>query len=68
MDSSDDGNDKRKIANRHEVYLYKLLNTALRNGDVYVKNSLEFRSFDDYLVNDAIWRQRNKYLHEAGLG
>ena len=68
MDSSGDENDKRRIANRHEMYLYKLLNTALHNGDLYVKNSLEFRSFDDYLVNDAIWRQRNKYLHEAGLG
>ncbi|RLA55561.1 MAG: hypothetical protein DRQ98_04715, partial [Gammaproteobacteria bacterium] len=68
IDSSSDENDKRRIANRHEMYLYKLLNTALHNGDLYVKNSLEFRSFDDYLVNDAIWRQRNKYLHEAGLG
>jgi TnpA family transposase len=52
---------------RHELYLYKLLDHGIRNGDVFVENSLEYRSFDTYLVNDAVWRQRNKHLADQGL-
>lgn len=52
---------------RSELYLYKMLDHGLRNGDVFVENSLEYRSFDTYLVNDAIWRQRNKHLADLGL-
>jgi len=52
---------------RHKLYLYKMLDSGIRNGEVFVENSLEYRSFDTYLVNDAIWRQRNKYLADLGL-
>lgn len=58
---------KKKMMHRHELYLYKLLYHGIRNGDVYVENSLEYRSFDDYLVNDRIWSQRKKYLSDIGL-
>ncbi|MBL4607358.1 MAG: DUF4158 domain-containing protein [Pseudomonadales bacterium] len=64
-----DGDNKYQniMANRHEMYLYKLLEQGLRNGSIFVKNSLEYRSFDDYLVNDRIWKQRKKYLADIGL-
>jgi len=53
-----DGDNKYQniMANRHEMYLYKLLEQGLRNGSIFVKNSLEYRSFDDYLVNEKIWK------------
>ncbi len=66
-DVDSDDLDKKTIANRNELYLYKLLYDAIRNGDSYVKNSLEYSSFDDYLVDDRVWTQRNKYLVETGL-
>jgi len=58
--------DQQKLR-RNELYLYKLLDRGLRKGDVFVENSLEYRSFDTYLVKDAIWRQRNKHLADLGL-
>jgi TnpA family transposase len=61
-----DISDPQKLR-RNELYLYKLLDHGLRNGDVFVENSLKYRSFDTYLVNDAVWRQRNKHLADLGL-
>ncbi|MBL4607360.1 MAG: Tn3 family transposase [Pseudomonadales bacterium] len=55
------------MANRSELYLYALLYSGIGNGDVYVENSQEYRSFDDYLVDDDIWNQRDKYLEQTGL-
>lgn len=65
--ASDAQEQTDKIANRNEMYLYKLLFNGLSNGDVYVENSLEFRSFDDYLVSDRVWGKRDKHLSDAGL-
>ncbi len=66
-DALDTDEVKQKMLHRHELYLYKLLYNGLRKGDVYVENSLEYRSFDDYLVTDRIWHQRKKYLLDIGL-
>jgi TnpA family transposase len=61
-----DMSDQQQLK-RHELYLYKLLDRGIRNGDVFVENSLEYRSFDTYLVNDAVWRHRKKHLADLGL-
>jgi TnpA family transposase len=63
---ADDTSDQKKLR-RHELYLYTLLDRGIRNGDVFVENSLEYRSFDTYLVNDSVWRQRKKHLVGPGL-
>ncbi len=67
-DLDGDQHHKNIIARRNEMYLYKLLFQGIRSGDVFVKNSLEYRSFDDYLVKDGVWRQRRKHLSDVGLG
>lgn len=56
-----------KPERRNEYYLYKLVQRGLEHGDVYVKNSLEYQNFDDYLVGKKILAQKSKYLAEAGL-
>jgi TnpA family transposase len=63
----DDHYHQKIMANRHEMYLYKLLDQGLRNGAIFVKNSLEYRNFDDYLVDEAIWCERKKYCLDLGL-
>lgn len=68
---SKDGMDQKamtKIAHRSEFYLYRLLYKGIRNGDVFINNSIEYRNFDDYLADETTWLQRNKHLQEAGLG
>jgi TnpA family transposase len=66
-DLADAQHHKTLMAHRHEMYLYKLLDQGIRNGDIFVKNSLEYLSFDDYLVDDKIWKKRNSYLLDVGL-
>jgi TnpA family transposase len=67
VELDEDSEQNKKMLRRHELYLYKLLYHGIRNGDVYIENSLEYRSFDDYLVSDRIFHQRKKYLFDIGL-
>lgn len=55
------------MAHRNELYLYRLIYLGVVKGDVFGKNSLEYRSFDDYLVNDRTWILRKKHLSDLGL-
>jgi TnpA family transposase len=59
--------DKQCTANRSEWALYKAIYDGIRKGDIFIENSLEYRSFDDYVVNNSIWRQRHKHLADLGL-
>ena len=52
---------------RYEYYLYKLLERGLKRGEVFVNNSLEYQSFDTYLVNNMVWKKRHKHLQDVGL-
>jgi len=66
-ESSGDPASQTMMSHRHELYLYKLIHKGILNGEVFVENSLEYRSFDDYLVDNTIWRQRKKHLQDVGL-
>ena len=59
--------DKKRMANRSEWALYSAIYDGISKGELFVENSLEYRSFDDYLVNNNIWRQRHKHLEDLGL-
>ena len=51
---------QKKVARRHELYLYKLLYQGIYDGDIYTENCLEYRNFYEYLVSDEVWHQRKK--------
>jgi TnpA family transposase len=59
-----DGN--RSIhADRYEFLVYRLLRNRLEAGDIYVSDSLRFRSFDEDLIPKAVWaRDRERILEE----
>lgn len=59
--------DKKRASNRSEWALYSAIYDGIRKGELFVENSLEYRSFDDYLVNNTLWRQRHKHLTDLGL-
>ncbi len=67
IDDPSDVKHKKCISRRSEVYLYGLINQGLLNGEVYIKDSLEYRNFDDYLVSNKIWRERRHHLVELDL-
>jgi len=51
---------------RYEFLVYRLLRNALEAGDVFVRESTEFRRFEDDLISDARWQDKETILHEIG--
>ncbi len=58
--------DKRLDVDRYEFLVYRLLRNALEAGNVYVRASNEFRSFEDDLIDDKRWTDRDAVLREIG--
>ncbi|MDQ6661460.1 MAG: Tn3 family transposase, partial [Chloroflexota bacterium] len=59
---------KQLIPDRYEFLVYRLLRNGLEAGDLFCRDSVRFRSFDDDLIDEGEW-QRNKasLLTETGL-
>jgi hypothetical protein len=51
---------------RYEFLLYRLLRNALEAGDVFVRDSTEFRRFEDDLISDGRWQDKERILNEIG--
>lgn len=58
--------DKRLEVDRYEFLVYRLLRNALEAGNVYVRDSNDFRSFEDDLINAERWKEKDAVLHEIG--
>ena len=61
-----DGDGNRIIhADKYEFLVYRLLRNRLEAGDIYVSDSLRFRSFDEDLIPKDTWqRDRQRILEE----
>jgi hypothetical protein len=44
---------------RYEFLIYRLLRNALEAGDVYVQDSAGFRRFEDNLIDDTRWQNKD---------
>ena len=62
-----EGKETRLDVDRYEFLVYRLLRNALESGDVFVRDSIEFRRFEDDLVTDARWENKDTVLQEVGL-
>ena len=51
---------------RYEFLVYRLLRNALEAGNVFVRESTEFRRFEDDLISDARWQDKEAVLREIG--
>jgi len=58
--------DKRLDVDRYEFLLYRLLRNALEAGNIYVRDSNEFRSFEDDLIRPERWKDKDAVLREIG--
>ena len=53
-----DGDGNRSIhADKYEFLVYRLLRNRLEAGDIYVSDSLRFRSFDEDLIPKDTWQR-----------
>ena len=58
--------DKRLDVDRYEFLVYRLLRNALEAGNVYVRDSNDFRSFEDDLISAERWVDKEAILREIG--
>ena len=60
------GKKKLLEVDRYEFLVYRLLRNALEAGDLFVKDSNDFRRFEDDLISDERWRDKDAVLREIG--
>jgi TnpA family transposase len=55
------------ILTRYEFYLYRTLSGRMLSGDIFITNSLSYRSFDQDLVDKEAWKNRDSIISSLGL-
>jgi hypothetical protein len=56
------------VPNRYEFQVYRQLRDRLEAGDIYCRNSIRFRSFEDDLIDTTTWKsQKTALIQRAGL-
>ena len=58
--------DKQLEVDRYEFMVYRLLRNALEAGNIYVRDSNDFRSFEDDLISAERWKDKEAVLREVG--
>ncbi|MGM1589269.1 Tn3 family transposase [Bacillus cereus group sp. BceL221] len=58
---------KTILADRYEFLVYRLLRNRLEAGDIFCRDSIRFRSFEDDLINDRQWEQKEMLIADTGL-
>ena len=64
--ASEDGIRSLQV-NRFEFLVYWLMRNALEAGDLYCRDSVRFRSFEDDLVDDQQWQNKHTLIRQTGL-
>lgn len=58
---------KRLLPNRYEFLVYRLLRNGLEAGDIFCRDSVRFRSFEDDLLDDQKWQEKEELIAQTGL-
>ncbi|HNG93891.1 MAG TPA: Tn3 family transposase, partial [Acidobacteriota bacterium] len=58
---------KQVLPNRYEFLVYRSVRHGLEAGDIFCRDSVRFRSFEDDLVTDHQWQEKDRLLADAGL-
>lgn len=65
---TDKKSKKKQIrVDRYEFLVYQSLANAIDAGDLNCRESLKFRSFEDDLIDDKIWEQKDLLIKQANL-
>jgi len=52
--------DKQLLPNRYEFLVYRLLRNGLEAGDIFCRDSVHFRSFEDDLLDNQKWQKKEE--------
>jgi TnpA family transposase len=58
---------KTLLVDLYEFLVYRLLRNGLESGDVFCRDSIHFQSFEDDLIDDIQWQQKEKLITDTGL-
>jgi hypothetical protein len=61
------GGNRQLLVDRYEFLGYRLLRQGLEAGNVYCRDSVRYRSFEDDLVDDQAWRDKDTLIASTGL-
>jgi Domain of unknown function (DUF4158) len=62
------GTRRKLMADRYEFLIYQQLRTGLESGDIFCRDSVRFRSLNDDLLDERLWRSSKEALiAKAGL-
>ncbi|MEM7799358.1 MAG: Tn3 family transposase [Chloroflexota bacterium] len=64
---TDEHGKKRLLVGRYESLIYRQLRNQLESGDVFCRHSIRFRSFEDDLLKDEQWQDKESILAQIGL-
>lgn len=67
MYQHDSPGQKTLSVDRYEFFVYHLLRNGLEAGDIFCRDSIRFRSFEDDLIDDLEWQQKEKLMADVGL-
>lgn len=59
--------DKSPLPDRYEFLAYRLLRNGLEAGDIFCRDSVRFRSFEDDLLDDQQWQAKDALIEQTGL-
>ena len=58
---------KQFLVDRYEFLVYRLLHNGLLAGDIFCRDSVRFRSFEDDLIDDQKWQEKEKLIDLTDL-
>jgi TnpA family transposase len=58
---------RRLLPDRYEFLVYRLLRNGLEAGDIFCRDSVRFRSFEDDLLDDQRWQEKGKLMTDTSL-
>jgi len=62
------GREARRLrVDRYEFWVYRLVRQGLEAGDLSCRQSVRFRSFEDDLISDDAWRDKEALIARLGL-
>jgi TnpA family transposase len=65
--TADANGHRRLLADRYEFLVYRLLRNGLEAGDIFCRDSVRFRSFEDDLLDDQRWQDKDTLVTHTGL-
>jgi len=63
----DEADQNQFLPDRYEFLIYRLLRNGLEAGDLFCRTSVRFRSFEDDLLDDQQWANKETLLAETGV-